>query len=111
MVRALAPWRPLDFDAYERLETIVGAAALTPMLARLRDDLAIGLELIEIGSGELSTKAHHLAGICGMLGFERTGLAWRSLFERPESNPSTAWRETRLAIAALDKIPGSRAEH
>ena len=111
LASVLFDWMPVSMAAHQRVVSQFGADAIDPLRARLRETLQEGLRLIEVGEAIRSDRAHRLAGICGMLGFEATGAFWRDVFEGDESRVAYAWRLSRLTIAAIDRHAVSQLQH
>lgn len=102
LATAAAAWRPDGATAaLDRLEASFGTAEIGAMTGRFRDMLTEALtRLDDDGAAPL---AHRLAGLAGTLGFAAAGQAWLALSNGDKSAGTAARRETRRAIATIDR--------
>lgn len=101
LVAAAARWRPGEAATIARLEDRFGTAELRPVVIGFRALLAEALD--RLASDGAATMAHRVAGLAGTLGFAALGRRWLALSEGEPVDAAALRRETRRAIAELDR--------
>ena len=97
IVALAAAWDPRETIAgARRLAAVFGDVAIRDALLKLRPQLVSALEDAD---AEL---AHRIAGVAGTFGFPAASAAWRALADGDASDRSSALREARRVIIAID---------
>lgn len=104
LIAAIADWRPGDdlAGAY-RLAEVFGRAAIVPMIARFREQLADAVAALSAMPSR--DELHRIAGIAGTLGFERIGSSWERLSRGDAEILPVARRAARRVLAQIDRDP------
>lgn len=103
LMAATAPWRPDgEMDGAHRLADVFGAAALAPLIANFRAQLAQAVA--QLDAGDIAT-AHRIAGVAGTLGFAAVSASWVRLSQGETEAFDQARRAARMAISQIDRYP------
>jgi len=103
LLMTAAAWRPDDDDdaMRDRLGATFGVAEMERLTSGFRDLLVTALNALD--GDDARPLAHRVAGLAGTLGYRATGQAWLAVSHGDASAVAAVRRETRRAIASIDR--------